>query len=118
MMDRKRITTAVLGAAALSMLLSAQAAPVSCASTGTLVVPAGAQSNVAVALQWACPIFGAVQVSTLRLTAAQMNVVNNASLACAAYAANPNGVVVNPITVATILVQAAVILQNATAKHA
>lgn len=94
--------SALAAGGVLSLLLCAQSAPSGCLQT---------QAIVANALAYACPIALGVQVSTLKLTATESTIINEAVADCAQWQANPNVVFTSPQTVASILIQAAELLQ-------
>lgn len=63
------------------------------------------------ALAYACPVALGIQTSTLKLTAAEMSIINTAVSDCQQWQSNPNTSFTSPATVASILIQAAELLQ-------
>lgn len=79
-----------------------------CQTTGGSTVPTALSDAIA----YACPIAAGIQVSTLKLTPAQEAVINTAVADCNLYASGGTSAITSPATVAAVLVQAAVIIQE------
>lgn len=94
------LTVAAIGALALA----------GCQTTGGPT--ADPSAVIADALAYVCPIASGVQVSTLRLTTADAAIVNTAVADCQMWEANPSSSFTSPAVVASVLVQAAVIIQQ------
>ena len=80
-----------------------------CQTTGGAPDPNAVMAD---ALAYACPIAAGIQVSALKLNAAQQAIVATAVADCQIWEANPSASFTSPTAVASILVQAAVLIQQ------
>lgn len=97
--------------AALSLLFGVTGCNQSAPNASAVTLPANASQSLSVAVSYVCPVLAGVQVSTIKLTTTQRTIINTAVSDCTLYGSNP-AAAINPTTVASLLVQALVILQS------